>query len=272
MTPTAPEYVLARRALLDVLEVLESHRGALILVGAQAVYFHAPTGFGESSYTTDADLAIDPQLLATEPEIAATLGRSQYSRATNPGSWASPLGVQIDLMVPDALVAGRSRRSAPLEGHQVHTARRTAGLELALADNALQSIEALESGDLRHPQLKVAGPAALVVAKTVKIRERLESGVNDRILPKDAGDLLRLLRMCDAHAIGRRLHELSVETPHADLINAAIAWTHADVQGRGSRLVELAIAAAQGAESGRQIDASVRNLVNQLADAALGQS
>ena len=40
--PVAPEYVAARRALLDVLEVLEPQRNGLVLVGAQAVYLRAP--------------------------------------------------------------------------------------------------------------------------------------------------------------------------------------------------------------------------------------
>jgi hypothetical protein len=48
--PGAPDpvYVLARKVLLDALEVLEPHLDALVLVGAQAVYHH----------TGDADLAM----------------------------------------------------------------------------------------------------------------------------------------------------------------------------------------------------------------------
>ena len=42
--PVAREYVHARRALLDALEALEPHLGAVVLVGAQAVYVHAPAG------------------------------------------------------------------------------------------------------------------------------------------------------------------------------------------------------------------------------------
>ena len=36
----APEYVAARRVLLDALAALEDHLDNLVLVGAQAVYQH----------------------------------------------------------------------------------------------------------------------------------------------------------------------------------------------------------------------------------------
>ena len=57
-------YVIARQVLLDALEALGPHRDATILVGAQAIYLH--TGDAElavAEYTTDADLALDPDLL-----------------------------------------------------------------------------------------------------------------------------------------------------------------------------------------------------------------
>lgn len=47
---------LARRGLLDALEAHEKHRDALVLVGAQAIYFH--TGEADvalAAYTTDGD-------------------------------------------------------------------------------------------------------------------------------------------------------------------------------------------------------------------------
>ena len=35
-----PEFVAARRVLLDALEALGAHRKAVVLVGAQAIYLH----------------------------------------------------------------------------------------------------------------------------------------------------------------------------------------------------------------------------------------
>ena len=53
-----PEYVAARRVLLDVLEALNAHRKAVILVGAQAIYLHVGEGdLAVSPYTTDGDLS-----------------------------------------------------------------------------------------------------------------------------------------------------------------------------------------------------------------------
>lgn len=39
-----PEYVDARRILLDALEALGSHRKAVVLVGAQAIYLRVGEG------------------------------------------------------------------------------------------------------------------------------------------------------------------------------------------------------------------------------------
>ena len=59
-TPFAAEYVAARTALLDALDVLVDHRDALVVVGAQAVYARtAGAGLVTAPYTDDGDLAID---------------------------------------------------------------------------------------------------------------------------------------------------------------------------------------------------------------------
>jgi len=43
--------------------------------------------------------------------------------------------------------------------------------------------------------VEVAGPAALLVAKAHKLHDRLERGRADRVLDKDAGDVVRLLQI-----------------------------------------------------------------------------
>ncbi len=54
-------YTLARRILLDALEVLEPHRPAITLVGAQAVYHRVgEADVAVAPTTTDADLTLDP--------------------------------------------------------------------------------------------------------------------------------------------------------------------------------------------------------------------
>jgi hypothetical protein len=63
-------YILARQVLLDALEALGSHRDAVVLVGAQAVYLHVGSAeIAVAPFTTDGDLAIDPGLLAEAPPV-----------------------------------------------------------------------------------------------------------------------------------------------------------------------------------------------------------
>lgn len=68
------ECVAARGVLLDALDALGTHRKAVVLVGAQAIYLHVGEGdLAVAPYTTDGDLAIDPRELDDEPELARTL-------------------------------------------------------------------------------------------------------------------------------------------------------------------------------------------------------
>lgn len=79
MTEPAPEYVAARRTLLDALDALSAHRPSLVLIGAQAVYLHTGSeGANVPPMTTDADLALDTDLLADDPEIAAALQEAGF--------------------------------------------------------------------------------------------------------------------------------------------------------------------------------------------------
>jgi hypothetical protein len=69
-----PRYIAARRALLEALFALQDQAGALVIAGAQAVYLH--TGRGDlaiTPFTTDADLAVDPERLCADPLIEAAM-------------------------------------------------------------------------------------------------------------------------------------------------------------------------------------------------------
>lgn len=192
---TDPEVVKARRALLDALEALGSHRDAVILVGAQAVYLHTGSAaVALAEFTTDADLAIDPELLAADPRVEAAMTAAGFTPdpdASALGTWRSRDWVPVDLLVPDA-VAGPGRRSADLPPHDKRAMRRAVGLEAALKDNAPTLIESLDPVDTRSFTIKVAGPAALLVAKSHKVAERINNP--KRWDMKDAHDVYRLLR------------------------------------------------------------------------------
>lgn len=149
MGPTlsaSPEYVAARRVLLDALTLMRDQLDALVLVGAQAVYHHAPIGDPRPMYTTDGDLLIDPDLLAQRPDLGAELLAAGFTLGPhrNPGHWISPEGIVIDLMVPAGALPRGTRRTAILAGQMASTARRTDGLEIALVDNSAVELAALD--------------------------------------------------------------------------------------------------------------------------------
>lgn len=200
-----PLYVLARRALLDGLDALTPHLDSIVVIGAQAVYVHTgPADLPVAEFTTDADVAIGPEFLADEPSIQALLEGHGFELQEDPGKWRTRDGVQVDLLVPEAL-AGPGRRGARLPGHGKRAARRAKGIEGVLADNAEREIAALDPNDDRSFNVRVAGSASLLVAKIHKIAER--AGDPDRLVEKDALDVLRLLRATPtddlADAIGR---------------------------------------------------------------------
>ena len=88
MADLAPEYVAARRVLLDALTALTGHLDNLILVGAQAVYHHTGEGLlNVPLMTTDADLAINVDGLC---DLLATL------ITTDPRPLSDLLGVSFD--------------------------------------------------------------------------------------------------------------------------------------------------------------------------------
>ncbi|MDA8024984.1 MAG: hypothetical protein M0T78_00355 [Actinomycetota bacterium] len=91
-----PRYVVARRVLLDALIALAPHGKAFIIAGAQAVYLR--TGLNEvavAPYTTDGDLALDPNLLGDGPALEATMRNAGFELAgmasgIEPGIWIRP--------------------------------------------------------------------------------------------------------------------------------------------------------------------------------------
>ncbi len=206
MTKIAPEYVTARRVLLDALTALDPHRDNLVFIGAQAVYHH--TGEGDLNVpimTTDADLAINAVDLASDPEIGELLRSAGFVSGSNPGRWIGMNGVAIDLMVVphQSGMTKATARAAKLIHHDNKTARIARGLEPALVDNMIGEIVSFEAFDPRRFELRTAGPAALLVAKAIKISERLNQSEMkpDRLKEKDALDAFRLLQAVDTEVL-----------------------------------------------------------------------
>jgi hypothetical protein len=118
-----PEYIAARTVLLDALEALGEQREAVIVVGAQAVYLHTGTiELAVAEFTTDADIAFDPELLRAKPEIHSAMTMAGFKAGNRIGAWVKwrdipgvASKVEVDLMVPEAVV-GAGRRAARLKG------------------------------------------------------------------------------------------------------------------------------------------------------------
>lgn len=176
--------IRARSALLDALDALGAHRDSIVVIGAQAIYLHtAGAAVAVAEATKDSDLAIDPRTLQNEPLIEKAMERAGFypdPEKNQPGAWLNPDGIPVDLMVPEALAGGGGKRArgARIPPHDNHAMRRARGLESAVVDNELMVVGALDASDPRRHEVRVAGTAALVVAKVHKIggRARGEAG------------------------------------------------------------------------------------------------
>lgn len=223
-------YVLARRVLLDALDALGPHQDAVILVGAHAVYLRVgEADVAVAPYTTDGDLALDPAALADSPALEDILRKGGFSpkskdtvgmwiaRRTLPGGATAE--VSIDLLVPAAVSPGKGRRAARLPGHDSHVARKVRGLEGVLADSDVMHVGALDESDQRDVEIRVAGPAALLVAKVHKLADRNGTA---RASDKDALDVLRLLRRTSPEELADRLKRILADADAREVGEEAV--------------------------------------------------
>lgn len=261
--PHPAEYLLARRVLLDALDALGPHRDAVVLVGAQAVYLH--TGDGDLAVaptTTDADIVLSPDRLRDEPLLDEALRGAGFVPGVDPGMWRGAGGVALDLMVPEALSGSRGRRGARLPVHGSRVARRTTGLEPALVDNEARDITSFDDTDARHHVIRVAGPAALLVAKVIKIEDR--SGQPDRRRPKDGLDVFRLLQTSETHPLATRLAELAGDPLAGDVTRSAMTSLASHGRQPDGPLGSLAALAVGGLADPVTVTASLVALVEDL--------
>lgn len=268
MSGVDPRYVAARRVLLDALQALELHAPALVIAGAQAVYLH--TGDGDlavAPYTTDADLAVDPDQLAGDPLIEAAMNGAGFQLAlygghVEPGIWTTEVDVAgerllipVDLIVPEGAAHEGGRRGARLGVHGRRAARRAIGLEATLVDHAPMRITALEAADTRLLTANVAGPAALLVAKAHKIHDRLERGRAERVIDKDAADVLRLMQTTNPATVGGTLADLAAHPMAGGASTAAIGYLEALFGRRGRPGIEMAARAMRLALPAERVEA-----------------
>ena len=276
MTEVDELYVMARRVLLDALDALGPHRDAIVLVGAQAVYLRVgEADLAIAPYTTDGDLAIDPTRLGLIPPLEQALLAAGFAHRAKDsvGQWiakrktseALDVDVPVDLLVPASVSPGKGRRSARLPGHDSRAARIVKGLDGAIVDADVLHLTALEpSNDPRTLNVRVAGPAALLVAKLHKIGDREGTG---RQNDKDALDVLRLLRGTELEDLVDRYRMLLAD---ARSMNAAVTGRtllESQFTTRDGIGVEMAVRSAGQLADPAEISATCRALAEDLLDA-----
>jgi hypothetical protein len=247
MTPLDPEYVEARRVLLDALTALTRHTAALVVAGAQAVYLRTgEADIAVAPYTTDGDLAVDPNSLAPDPAIEAAMRAAGFELAikgghAEPGIWVAAAEVNgteilipVDLIVPEGFAPPGGRRGARLGPHGNRAARRAPGLEAALVDKSPMALSALDSNDPRSVTVDVAGVAALMVSKAHKLHDRIASGRPERQDDKDAADVFRMMQVTSPSTVGATLTGLR-EHPIAGPPTAAAITYLNELFGRRGR-------------------------------------
>ena len=261
--------ISAREGLLDAVEALGPHSEAVILVGAQAIYVHigeAGTGFAVSPFTYDADIALDPALLGSDPTIIDAMADAGFNLTDQPGLYRRESGVQVDLLVP-AAVGGPGRRGARLDVHGNRAAMKVHGLEGALVSHAPREISSLVSGSDRSCVIEVAGPAALLVAKVHKISERVDDTLRRATIDKDAFDIYRILLAVDTSELAAEVRLLEANAVSSKVTSEAMTKFRELFGARSGLGTELVAQHVLGLEDYDFITASSEALSQELLEA-----
>jgi len=276
MSDLSPLYIAARQILLDALVALDPHLHALVVVGAHAVYIRTgDAGIAIAPFTTDADLALEPAILADRPELERLLHEAGFERdGDKPGAWVGKTSVDgrdvpvpVDLMVPAAVAPGKGRRSVTLPGHDKMATRRASGLEAALVDNDIRLIAALDPRDSRTVSVRVAGPTALTIAKLHKLHDRIDD--EQRLADKDAGDVYRLMQATEASTFVGTVRWLLADAVAGDSARLGLVYLDELFGARARPGVVMAVRAMQPAVSHVQIEAVCAAFMQSVADADL---
>ena len=116
-------------------------------------------------------------------------------------------------------------------------------------------------------QLRVAGPAALLTAKLIKIKERLDAATvgRDRVKPKDALDVFRLLQAVDTDELVQGISTHTGEEHAAEATRKALAILREHASDPRDEIPRLAEEAALGDPAvAPSFAALVKELLNAL--------
>ncbi len=258
--------IAARHALLDALVALRLHRDALVLVGSQAIYLY--TGDADvpiATTTKDSDIVVLPQMLGDYPLLDDAMEQAGFHRDLQglQGQWLDRDGIPVELLVPAALEPS-GKRGARIPPHDNRSALRVSGLEAAAVDHRLHVVTSLDPADDRTVEIRVASPAALLVAKAHKIGDRVtarEAGRKDRTQPKDAHDVFRLLKAVPPDAVPAGLELLLTHDVSGPVTRIAIEHLRRLAATPEAELCVLAGRAEEGVGDPALVSAQVHALI-----------
>lgn len=230
----------SRRAIINVVEVLQVHADSLTLVGAHAVLLRTIDLDVPRMPTGDGDLGVTPGLVGDLPSIEALLADAgyQYRTTARPGLWGRTpydeadgtrsFHEKIDLLAPHGLsgTASRTKRGVPAlqPAHGKLAVGNALGLELAAFNRSLVTIT-----DFADPRLTaeihVAEVPALILAKGSKIGERLREPRKGPVRDKDLGDLWRLMAVTDPAETARVIEEFVAHAEVGADVRQSVEWT-----------------------------------------------
>ena len=230
----------SRRAIINVVKVLEVHAESLTLVGAHAVLLRTMDLDVPRMPTGDGDLGVTPGLVGHLPSIEALLANAGYEHRTTarPGLWGRTpyedvagtrsFREKIDLLAPHGLsgTASRNKRGVPAlqPAHGKLAVGNALGLELAAFNRSLVKITDFADPRLTA-ELHVAEIPALILAKGSKIGERLRERRKGPVRDKDLGDLWRLMAVDDPAGTLPVIAEFADHPEIGVDVRQSIEWT-----------------------------------------------
>lgn len=150
-------------------------------------------------------------------------------------------------MVPEGPSEG-GRRSAKIPPHDPRAFLRVSGIEAVIVDNSVFTLTSLEPDDDRAVKVRVAGVAALLLSKAIKIRQRLDDSAShpDRLQDKDASDVIALMMTSDVDKVTTTFGELLRDERTQDITHAGLGHFHQLFGASRGPGVEMAIRALDG--------------------------
>jgi hypothetical protein len=140
------------------------------------------------------------------------------------------------------------------------------GIEVAIVDNALTDIASLEPADPRTVPVRVAGVPALLVAKAIKVGERLADNRADRLVDKDASDILGMMMATEADEVAATFSRLLTHDQVADTTRDGLSQLRRHFGAPRAAGVEMAVRALAGVQDEDTVRALAPAFLAQLPD------